>query len=99
MEIKILHFILVQLNEKVICIISVSSGIEIPAVGPKRSARPLPSPISEENLDHMTPDKPLSQQFMNKLSQLEKLQYELTKQVGILVTHALLAPDMALQIV
>lgn len=56
------------------------AGIDIPKIGPKRSARPVPPPISEENLDHMMPAKPLSQQFMNKLSQLEKLQYELTKQ-------------------
>ena len=63
-------------------VIFVSSGIDIPTVGTKRSARPLPPPISEENLDHMAPVKPLSQQFMNKLSQLEKLQYELTKQVS-----------------
>ena len=61
------------------------SGIDIPAVGPKRPARSLPPPISEENLDHMAPVKPLSQQFMNKLSQLEKLQYELTKQVSNLM--------------
>ncbi|XP_060556177.1 coiled-coil domain-containing protein 57-like [Ruditapes philippinarum] len=59
-----------------------NSGIDKPAKlsSNKQPLRILQPPIREEDSDHMTSSQPLSEQYSNKLSQLEKLQYQLTRQ-------------------
>ena len=54
------------------------SGIKAPSVPSGSSAPPL---IPQQAWDTSDVPNPLSQQFLGKLSQLEKLQYQLTKQV------------------
>lgn len=57
------------------------AGLEMSAVAPssKRPLRPLQPPIREEDSDSIT-SQPHSEQYMSKLNQLEKLQYQLTRQ-------------------
>lgn len=59
------------------------AGAEVSLVAPggKRPLRTLQPPIRGEDSDHMTSIEPHSEDYMNKLNQLEKLQYQLTRQV------------------
>lgn len=68
------------------------AGVEVSSVAPsgKRPLRPLQPPIRGEDSDHMTFMQPHSEEYINKLNQLEKLQYQLTRQVCFhLCTHLL----------
>lgn len=58
------------------------AGVDGPApsnMATRRPYRPLHQPIREEYSDHVT-SQPQSEQYASKLNQLEKLQYQLTRQ-------------------
>ena len=61
-------------------------GLDPKSVTPSsRPSRPMTAPDYTAN---MTSSQPMSEKFNNKLSQLEKLQYQLTKQVGDRVLYS-----------
>ena len=62
------------------------AGVAPPSNPP--SSRPVPVVVPNKDLSN-----PLSQQFINKLTQLEKLQYDLTKQVSIDLCKVLFLHD------
>lgn len=60
--------------------------IFISGIKPPAALQDKPEPVfSAEKMNNTELSQHLSQQFLSKLNQLEKLQYELTKQVRIRV--------------